>query len=102
MKIENLKPGDKVKLFKLETLIKKRILIISKYEDKEEYPYYQAYINNNKSYTLSISKSLLPVYNETFIIERIDRIRYITLYCSHQQLTRPVHIRPEWIRCRVK
>lgn len=81
MKIENLKPGDKVKLFKLETLIKKDLINCNCIGS----------INNS---TLSITDNMKKNWSETQTIYNI--------YPNYIRLDNGFYYFSEWIRCRVK
>lgn len=88
MKIENLKPGDKVKLFKLETLIKKGLIKPS---------FFKEYADTQ--YTTVINKYMIDIWNRTILIKTVNQ-RVVQGGIIKDAITWVY--KPEWIRCRVK
>lgn len=94
MNIKNLKPGDKVKLFKLETLIKKGLISVHCFGRFTQY-------RENPNRNIGITYEMQNKWNNI--------IEICNIYKSHLTNTPVIedndtHHRwlPEWIRCRVR
>ena len=88
MKIENLKPGDKVKLFKFETLVKKDLISRSTIME----------VPNRR---VGIEPDMLDVWNNILIIQEITKSTFsnVPVIIFTNNIYRWL---PEWICHRVK